>query len=415
MKPPKHLIPLTLAVLLGACAQLPMPSLPAMDVGSVMNHLRGPSDATQEQAAKTPAPGNKRAKAPEKSAPAPVVQAYTRDRAMLDLLDTNGRACAAASDTGTLGNLKMFATVSAELSKMALTQSMSTGDFNGALNDVKSKMQHLALQTLWLPMESEQLIGTALLKSDSVTSDARKNASPQLMAVKNEIQQALDDYTKLASAKYDSPYTFQILYMKGVELTMAMYPGGYLVVPENLLSFLAQMPAQERSMLIRYQMGHEVAHALRRHKTKWHQFRMVDAGFKTESMTSLLAANKGLISALNPQNVIKLFDVGNYVIKEGVKKHCELLDAVALLHERQELEADVCSVHMLSELARQDSRYAFSPVVAMDVYERSKKRAPQQAAKGKRAACSADMNHPDSAERRQNIAMFYDAVKRRAP
>lgn len=418
MKNTNILIPVLLSAVLTGCAQLPAMPAQLADVASMFKPQNGIGNGEQVQATQTKPQEGKRGKATVKTPKQPLVQAYTHDRAMIDLLGTDGRACTAASDTGTLGSLKTFAAVSAGLSKMAVMQSLNSGDFKSSLNDIKEKMQSLAVQTLWLPMESEIAIGKALLNVDSVKSDAGKVAVKSISAVKSEIKQVVDDYSKLSKEKYDSPYDFQILYMKSAEATMAMYPGGYLVVPDNLLTFFSQMPDQEREALIRYQIGHEVAHALRRHKTKWHQFRMVDAGFKSDGVADMLATNKSLISALNPQNVSQLFNVGKYtfqVANEVHKKKCEFFDAIAELHTRQELEADVCSVHMLSELERRDARYSFSPVAAMDAYERLKKRTSKVGAQARRVACSADLDHPTSAERRQNVSSFYVAVKARKP
>lgn len=400
---------LLLPVLMAGCTQLPAIPSQLSGITSLFQARTGNSLNNEEDGKQTA--GNK--KIANKTAKPPIVPQYTTDKAMIDLLSADGRACTAASDAGTLGNMKTYAAVSLELSKMAVMQSVNSGDMQSALAEVKSKMERLAFATLWLPMQSEVPIGMALLKADDITANAGKSASGSIGAIKNEIKLVLGDYSNLAKEKYNSPYDFQPLYVKSTESTFAMYPGGFLIVPDNLLTFLSQLPENERSSIIRFQIGHEIAHALRRHLTKFHQFKMVDAGFRSENIANILNSNKGILSTLNPDNISQLFNVGVYTYELGKKSKCEYLDTVAELHKTQELEADVCSIYMISTLSTQDAKYGFNPTAAFEAYTRLKKRTSKGGAKSRRDACSTGLIHPEEAEREKNVALFYQALKSR--
>lgn len=354
---------------------------------------------------------SKRATTPKE----PLMQPYTQDKAMIDLLDSGGRACTAASDTGTAGNVAAFASVSLQLSKLAVMQAAGTGgDLKASFLDAGEKMKKLAWQTLWLPLATESAIGQAY-----ITGEGLKEGSKQAKTAvsKTEINAILADYTKLAKEKYDTPYDFHAMYVDGTEASLRMLPGGTMVVSSTFLKLAdAESNPAKRGIMLRFQIGHEIAHALRRHNTKWEQFRMVDASFKADGMSAMLGNGKTKLGALGQGSLIDIFDTGKYMVdvaKEARNKTCEFFDGVDALHKRQELEADVCSVHMLSELARNNLSYRFSPIDAMNTYQTLKVKIGKLKATDKRQSCTNTQEHPDGPERRDNIAAFYKAVQER--
>jgi len=345
----------------------------------------------------------------------PLMLPYTQDKAMIDLLDSNGRACAAASDTGTAGNVAAFASVSLQLSKMAVMQAAGTGgDLKASFLDAGEKMKKLAWQTLWLPLATETAIGQAYITGEGLKEG---NKQAKTAASKAEINAILADYTKLAKEKYDAPYDFHAMYVDGTEASLRMLPGGTIAVSSTFLKLAdAESNPAKRGMMLRFQIGHEIAHALRRHQTKWEQFRIVDASFKADGMSAMLSQGKAKLGALGQGSLIDIFDTSKYMIdvaRNAHNKACEFLDGVDALHKRQELEADVCSVHMLSELARNNPSYRFSPIDAMNTYQTLKVKIAKNKAADKRQSCTNTQEHPDGPERRDNIAAFYKAVQER--
>lgn len=417
MKTSKFLLFSSIPLLLTGCAQMPamVTALPSGTFSLLGNNNDNTPQrnnvSTQAVSQNSGQKGKNTGKGTRQSV-APLMQPYTQDKAMIDLLATDGRACGAASDTGTAGNLATFASVSLELSKMAALQAADSGrDVKASLDEVREKMKGLAWQTLWLPLATETVIGQAYVTGEGLKAGA-KQAKPS--PVRAEVVTILADYSKLAKEKYDAPYDFNVMFVdKKIEGSLRMLPGGTLVISPAFLARIEQEkdPAR-RGMILRYQIGHEVAHALRRHQTKWEQFRLVDATFKTDNLSEILKQGKSMHSLPGQGGMMQLFNTSKYamtVVSEARKKTCQFFDEIDALHKRQELEADVCSVHMLSELGRRDASYRFNPVDAMDTYEQRKQKTPSTSPE-KRQSCSSTQSHPDGPERRENIKSFYKAV-----
>jgi Zn-dependent protease with chaperone function len=206
------------------------------------------------------------------------------------------------------------------------------GDLTGSGDDgdsgkAEEKMRQTARESNWLSMSAELKFGEkAHLAEQDLVLDRETEKRRALYEVAESM---LHELTDNLGEKH--PYTFQVFILKTETQNALARPGGYLYLDQGLL---ADEKLRDKA---RFALAHELAHVLQRHETRELQGLIVDSyESQKDFRKDLQKVGK------DPSAMLKRVKFS----KDSYVRH--QID--------QELQADACSVQLLSRAYPEDNR-----------------------------------------------------------
>lgn len=179
----------------------------------------------------------------------------------------------------------------------------------------------------WMPISMENYLGERMhLK--------RYDILPKKGRYKVYYEKAEDLLNKiLNNVDQEIPYNFKIYLIRGNNIDIFSYPGGYIYLTRRVL---------DNTNFAKLAIAHEVAHILKRHYIIQYQRIVLDMMDKSETLDKLIDDLKNFDK--NKEKFKKIFDIIGkiFLTKEN------LIKLIESLNQGQELEADSCAIRLLS-------------------------------------------------------------------
>lgn len=334
---------------------------------------------------------------------------FDRDQALSDITRADGSVCRAVADGGFFDTAGQFVTLTAKLLTSGLIRHVQSNrignrDLKKVLDEVRPVLRQIARHTLWLPVQTERLIGTALLAQRNVSA-WQPNPRDQKL-IDEEIMPVFRELERFAREEVRSDLTFELRLIKDdISRSPEVVSGGWVLIPSGMISRVRMM--KDRRPVIAFMLAHEFSHALRRHKTKQMQALMVDSWTEVNEFKRVLSKDAGLLEVLTRGNIGGLFDMGARNINRFVTAQCRGRQWASSLDQRSELEADVCGSLMLHRLAKSTGD-GIDPVAAWRTYvEQEFAARPKGEQDGD---CRVPPSHPASQEREENLRRYWNSL-----
>lgn len=353
---------------------------------------------------------------------------FDASAAALDLTKTDGAACAAVSDGGLVGNLASASRIAVTFAAVYAANDVSSGKFQAQLEEIRPMFKALSRNVLWLPVEAETTIGDAFFKLNKYQPAPPPKGATNRKIVR-EIETVFSRMEAYARNDLKSPLNYKLSFVtRGPDASMHMLPGGHLIVPDTVITLLAQERDEvRRDEIIHYMVAHEMSHALRRHNTKMVQVNLVDGILVADRIKTLLnqkADSMRLISG--PESLGQMINFSANTVGSLVGGVCATQRWFNELEQRQELEADVCGAKLLHASVQAPGGRAIDPVRAAESYERLKERigstgktaSAPAAGNNLLESCFQSASHPAVESRQANLERYWVTLNpdyRRSP
>jgi len=192
------------------------------------------------------------------------------------------------------------------------------------VDDLLKAAKNKAKKLNWMPMGMELKYGAVLHKqrekADDLIPRNKRSRNKRLYAKADKL---LDEVLSRITEEHE--YTFKLFLTNDDDAQAEALPGGYLYVSKGALN----------SGYGELVLGHEIAHVLKRHQTRELQARLIDSIETTKDLKRLLTKH-------NPDPV-------------AIANKAALLHGLFLNFSRQqELQADACSVRIVSRITDVD-------------------------------------------------------------
>jgi Zn-dependent protease with chaperone function len=238
----------------------------------------------------------------------------------------------------------------------------------------------------WLPQDLELKLGEIMLQDADVLDEHRNNASKSAYT---KARIVLDDLVKLLPQPL--PYAFRIMVNKTSNRGASALPGGIILVDRDLVE-------DDDLDLAYFVVGHEISHVLQRHQTRAYQARLVDGIDTLDNLSKFIATQR----LKSPESILGF--------ASALKK------LVIEFSENQELQADSCSIRLMSQRLG-DPKKLQAKMLRITRQIAPYKQTPRKTTNSKNVidelrhlGDGVYERHPNSIQRRENILRTLDLV-----
>ncbi|MBN8487939.1 MAG: M48 family metalloprotease [Burkholderiales bacterium] len=279
---------------------------------------------------------------------------------------------------------------------LRLQRLLSTDFADGTISSKDREMlRYLAREMLWIPVQVEEKIGSALLLAARGDFNVLDNGAAN--------QQLWDQTTQfvreLAAAAPPSPFDTQLILLQaGSPKSLA---GGIVFIDNTLLKsvFDRDPPAAE---MLRFVLAHELAHIQRRHRAKRIQQLMVDSDSGLKLMRQIFSRAKAGGAEFSPTALTAWIETASAV--HDVAR--DLLKYHAKFEQDQEFEADACATALMMEAKAGNPLKAFQEYRADQEYLVKTSKTAETG-----TVITLASTHPPNAEREAGIKAKMEAFR----